>query len=50
MDDLSSLNRGGHLPSFENDHLGFRIASVPEPTSVVLTLLASGALLIRRRR
>jgi len=50
MGDLNSLNRGLHLPSFENDHLGFRVASIPEPGSLALTILASGMLLYKRRR
>jgi hypothetical protein len=29
---------------------GFRLASVPEPSSLVLTMLASGVVLIRRKR
>lgn len=29
---------------------GFRVASIPEPSSLVLTLLGSGALLLRRKR
>jgi formylglycine-generating enzyme required for sulfatase activity len=38
------------LPSNEGDSIGFRVASVPEPTSVVLAMFASGMLLIRRKR
>jgi formylglycine-generating enzyme required for sulfatase activity len=30
--------------------LGFRVASVPEPTSLLLTMLAGGVMLIRRKR
>jgi formylglycine-generating enzyme required for sulfatase activity len=30
--------------------LGFRVASIPEPSSIILSLLVSGALLTRRRR
>ena len=30
--------------------VGFRVASVPEPTSGVLAMVASGMLLIRRKR
>jgi len=38
------------LPTIEELDYGFRVASVPEPTSIVLTLLASGVMLIRRKR
>ena len=37
-------------PSSEGLDGGFRIATVPEPSCVVLTLLASGVLLTRRKR
>ena len=37
-------------PSGERIGYGFRVASVPEPTCLVLTLLASGVLVIRRKR
>ena len=37
-------------PSLELPQIGFRVASVPEPTSVVLSIFASGMLLIRRKR
>jgi hypothetical protein len=30
--------------------VGFRVASVPEPTSMVLMMVASGVMLIRRKR
>ena len=36
--------------SFEWQAHGFRVASVPEPSCVVLTLLASGVLVSRRKR
>jgi len=38
------------VPSQETFDLGFRVASVPEPTSGVLAMLASGMMLIRRKR
>jgi sulfatase modifying factor 1 len=39
------------VPSFEGFDLGFRVASaVPEPSSMLLTMLASGVVLIRRKR
>jgi len=48
---LASADRyyaGG--PSNESADLGFRVASVPEPTTVMLTILASGVLVTRRKR
>jgi formylglycine-generating enzyme required for sulfatase activity len=48
---LASSNRYKlDAPSSEFFHLGFRLASVPEPSSLVLTMLASGVVLIRRKR
>jgi sulfatase modifying factor 1 len=38
------------VPSYEDDFLGFRVASVPEPTSIILTMLAGGVMLARRKR
>ena len=37
-------------PTGESDGIGFRVASVPEPTSMVLSVLAGGMMLIRRKR
>ena len=37
-------------PTLENLNVGFRVASVPEPSAVLLTFLAVGASLTRRRR
>jgi formylglycine-generating enzyme required for sulfatase activity len=47
---LASSGRSNGGPSFENDFFGFRVASVPEPTSMVLTMLAGGVMLARRKR
>ncbi|MCX6872759.1 MAG: SUMF1/EgtB/PvdO family nonheme iron enzyme [Verrucomicrobia bacterium] len=47
---LQSSYRYGRNPSNEYDGFGFRVASVPEPTSVVLAMVTSGMLLIRRKR
>ena len=44
----SARDPGG--PTLENSLLGFRVASVPEPTSLLLTMLAGGVMLIRRKR
>ena len=37
-------------PTVEDDLIGFRVASVPEPTSLLLTMLAGGVMLARRKR
>ena len=47
---LRSSGRGNGSPSSEYGLVGFRVASVPEPTSVVLAMVASGMLLVRRKR
>jgi formylglycine-generating enzyme required for sulfatase activity len=47
---LASTLRGGSNPSNETADVGFRVASIPEPGSVALTLLATGMLVSRRRR
>jgi formylglycine-generating enzyme len=47
---LASSPRINNGPSDENYVVGFRVASVPEPTCLVLTLLASGVMLTRRKR
>ena len=38
------------VPSDEDSNIGFRLASVPEPSSLVLSVLASGVVLLRRKR
>jgi formylglycine-generating enzyme required for sulfatase activity len=48
--DLASSSRYSYGPSGEWLDLGFRLASVPEPSSLVLTMLASGVVLLRRKR
>jgi hypothetical protein len=52
--DLASSSRDYYDPWLEDDsaYFGFRLASVavPEPSSLVLTVLASGMMLIRRKR
>ena len=47
---LRSSARTYGPPSDELASIGFRVASVPEPTSLFLTMLASGVMLIRRKR
>jgi formylglycine-generating enzyme required for sulfatase activity len=46
---LRSSDRDNFDPSLENDGLGFRVASVPEPSTAVLVLMAGGAWLLRKR-
>jgi hypothetical protein len=50
---LRSSVRDGFVPSFEIDFIGFRVASVPEPSTYALLSLAAagfGAHVLRRRR
>ena len=47
---LASSCRLYYGPSGENVAVGFRVASVPEPTSVFLAIFGSGVMLIRRKR
>ena len=47
---LASSDRTFFDPSVENFDFGFRLASVPEPSSLVLSVLASGVVLLRRKR
>ncbi|MBN8459425.1 MAG: SUMF1/EgtB/PvdO family nonheme iron enzyme [Verrucomicrobia bacterium] len=47
---LASSRSYGNGPSLQDHGLGFRVASVPEPSAIVLTMLASGVLGIRRKR
>jgi formylglycine-generating enzyme required for sulfatase activity len=47
---LRASLRNNSGPTRENDFLGFRVASVPEPTSLLLTMLAGGVMLARRKR
>jgi formylglycine-generating enzyme required for sulfatase activity len=48
--DLRASNRLNLDPPNESNSFGFRLASVPEPTSVLLTMFAGGVMLIRRKR
>lgn len=47
---LLSSSRNIGIPSLENGSVGFRVASIPEPSTVLLGTLASVGLLMRRRR
>ena len=49
-DSLASSGGSYTVPSNQLDTLGFRVASVPEPSGLVLTIFASGVMLIRRKR
>ena len=49
-DHLTVSVRGGEVPLDEYPHIGFRVASVPEPCSLVLLALGGLALRGRRRR
>ena len=46
----SSFRYDGFHPAFEGYDVGFRVASVPEPTSILLSMLAGGMMLARRKR
>ena len=48
--DLDSARRYDDVPSMENHVYGFRVAGVPEPSAMLLTLLASGLVVLRRLR
>ncbi|MGA0092919.1 MAG: SUMF1/EgtB/PvdO family nonheme iron enzyme [Chthoniobacterales bacterium] len=48
-DVLRSSERNNRDPANEGDFLGFRVASVPEPSTAVLVLMAGGAWLLRKR-
>ena len=48
--DLASSFRLMDVPSDESSYIGFRVASVPEPSCLVLTILASGVVVTRRKR
>ena len=47
---LTSSFRNSLVPSVEKASIGFRVASVPEPSCVVLTILAGGVVVTRRKR
>lgn len=47
---LAASFRNSLPPTFESESLGFRVASVPEPSAYLLTVLSASALLTRRRR
>ena len=47
---LSSSHQNGNDPTWESDTIGFRVASVPEPSTYVLVLMGAGALYLWKRR
>jgi formylglycine-generating enzyme required for sulfatase activity len=47
---MASSSRNYQTASLANSFVGFRVASVPEPSSLILTLLASGMWVARRKR
>jgi formylglycine-generating enzyme required for sulfatase activity len=47
---LRASGRNNIVPTNELTNIGVRVASVPEPSSLVLTMLASGVVLLRRKR
>jgi formylglycine-generating enzyme required for sulfatase activity len=48
--DLRASMHSSRIPSSEYNDAGFRLASVPEPSAMLLTMLASNMMLIRRKR
>jgi formylglycine-generating enzyme required for sulfatase activity len=49
-DSLLSSNRTAANPMLEIDNLGFRVATIPEPSTAVLALVACGLMWVLRRR
>lgn len=47
---LRSSIRVDNDPSSENSNVGFRVASVPEPSSILLTMMFTAAIAARRKR
>ncbi len=47
---LRASGRGSFDPTGEDAGVGFRVASAPEPSGLVLTMLASVVMLVRRKR
>lgn len=48
--DLRSINCTFTDPASETEHIGFRVAEVPEPASAVLVALGACLPLLRKRR
>jgi hypothetical protein len=49
-ENLSSLGRGINHPTNEVGNIGFRVASIPEPSSALLGVSTTAGLMLRRRR
>ncbi len=47
---MASYDREYQIPTWESDVVGFRVATVPEPSTGLLLLIGTAALMIRRRR
>jgi len=47
---LRSSTRNDFDPTYEDGGKGFRVASVPEPSTAVLVLLGAGAVYLWKRR
>ena len=47
---LRSSTRNLNGPAGEGNFVGFRVATVPEPSTMVLTVLFSAGMLARRKR
>jgi formylglycine-generating enzyme required for sulfatase activity len=48
VDNLAAYFPDFHVPTFEDDSLGFRVANIPEPTTIVGAALSLMGLLWRR--
>jgi formylglycine-generating enzyme required for sulfatase activity len=51
-EDLRSTNRGLNIGNTDSAgyYAGFRLVTIPEPTTLLLSILAGGVMLIRRKR
>jgi formylglycine-generating enzyme required for sulfatase activity len=47
---LPASGRDSTTPTVQTNDVGFRVASVPEPSAVLMTMLSASACLMRRRR
>ena len=47
---LRSSVRDGNVPTLEGNFIGFRVASVPEPSTYALLLMAGAGWLLWKRR
>ena len=49
VDTLRSSDRAGYDPASQTSEIGFRVASIPEPSAALLVLMAGGAWLLKKR-